>query len=238
MKEGFFWLAISVGIILVCVFILIKLIMAIVTIFKGRIQDYKDTVASETAAADSILYRYAKNGMIPKWAYTDALQQIKIMSKNAQLLVYGDYVDKHPLEVVDFPKEFWRQPTNDSKQVIREALSYIRGFDLDYYAKNHQLAEHDQVTFDYVLKMYFFANNACPTMESAEEVLRTGLDDMAKQLGRTDDDDELDESDKEWLAEDYILSRTEKQKPDSTATEGTNHKPDLPTGLFTQNNTK
>lgn len=169
-------LIISLVFIVVCIAIVIWILKTIVSYFKYRVKEMQYLINSEKEAANAILYKYAKKGKIPSWAFDAVQSELKQYCKRAQFLDYDDYISKQELEILKLPEYFHLEESANSKTLVEECVIRFRDFDMDTYMRTGKLSDYDKETYDYLVRMWYFSYLLCNTLDEAAEAVETAFE--------------------------------------------------------------
>ncbi len=162
---------IAIVVLLAIVIWLVKMMKDMIDIIKYNFRNHKrqEEIEEQTEKqnADAILYRYAKENKIPSWAYDRAVKDVKVYCGRTKHITFHTYMDAQKLEVVPLPVAFKMEPGTPAKELELACIVRIREFDLESCSRNGKLQPKDQETMDNLVKMWFFAESNCSSMEAA-----------------------------------------------------------------------
>jgi len=164
---------------IITLIVLLAIVIFLLKIMKGMIDVIKFNFRSfmrqeqmekqmEKQNADAILYRYAKDNKIPSWAYDRAVKDVKDYCGRTKHITFRTYMDEQKLDVIPMPVAFKMEPGTPVKELELACVVRIREFDLEACARTGKLQPKDQETMDNLVKMWFFAESNCLSMEAAK----------------------------------------------------------------------
>ena len=127
---------------------------------------------AERMGADAILYRYAKDGKIPSWAYEQTVKELKAYCKRAEQLNYTLYMADQKLETIPMDPVFRYNPNTPFEEQKLLFATWIRDFDLETYGRTGKPTSRDQEKMNEMAKVWYFVDPHCGTMEQAETNIR------------------------------------------------------------------
>lgn len=163
---------IALVVLLAIVIYLLKMMKGMIDTIKFNFRNFKRQEQMEEQMekqnADAILYHYAKDNKIPSWAYDRAVKDVKVYCGRTKHITFHTYMDAQKLEVVPLPAAFKMEPGTPAKELELACVVRIREFDLEACARTGKLQPKDQETMDNLVKMWFFAEPNCLSMEAAK----------------------------------------------------------------------